>query len=724
MEQIKFQVVEKFILTSKTCDESKLIAGLKGDKMKAAVIPIREALVKGDKETADDLKKALPALLISGLFEGGRTADKLASYSRIICLDLDKVDESKVNTVKEKACDCEYTFIAFVSPSGRGVKIFVKVSTGPNYHKDAYRQVVKFYSDLLGAKFDEKTDDVSRLTFMSYDPDPYHYPDSKVFQVTTPIVTVPETPSLAMPISDSTEQFKTLYDSAYHYAEKKEKNEEGNRNNFLFLLSSNCNRYGIPKDVFLKQIDWCDLPCSEVKATVDSAYRRVECFGTWQSKKDDRRNVEIKQIEKPQYAELVRNTPIISSDTKRRLPAFLAELIKGYTDDRQSDMALTSLLSILSGMMNNTKGVYNNTLFSPELYSIITAPSGSGKSVTGSIQRLFMPLHSQLLKGGEYPTGLFVPDNTTTSALIKHMADNGGRGVLFSTDMGFLTHALKRDTAGLQAILRTAQSSENFGSGRSVKRSAISVRSPKLAACLSATPPEFKYLFTLTEDGLISRFIHYCFVPDRRWQDIKSISIAEYNHRQQQASEQILTLYNYTERNSFEFKLTEEQLLALNETLTEQMELAKSNDNWTAISPIIKRVGQTAFKLSMIIATVRAWESKIQGGILTISADDFNIVMQLMHVYFQHASSIVNYVIDDAAQVMDVQLNNFYSKLPNGQFKRKEAIEVAKQYGINVSERTVDNWLKRLVDLGVLTSGYNSYSKVKEDDIEPLQQAA
>jgi len=720
MEQIIFQVAEKFAPTSKRCNETQLINGLKGEKMKARITAYRELLASGDEEKADELKKSLPAIIASGIFEGGRTADKLSVYSHVICLDLDDIEADRIQALKDEACKSEYTFIAFISPSGQGVKIFVKVSSGSNYHRDAYKQVVKFYSDLLKVKFDEKTSDVCRLCFMSYDPEPYHYPDSTVFPVDTPIVKLAETPATSLSIVPDG-QYKLLYEQAYNYALKKERNEEGNRNNFLFLLSYNCNRYGIPKDELFKYLDWCELPEREMQLAVDSAYKRVDLFGTWKAKSEPAKEVVRTQAAKPSYEDVAGDTPLIPVEVKKGLPLFMQEVISNYPDPRQSDMALTTLLSLLSSVMHRTRAVYHPAIITPSLSSMITAPSGSGKSVTGIVQRMFLPLHKSITHEPEHPHGLFLPDNTSTTALIKYLNDNDSMGVLFSTDMGFLGHALKRDKAGLQAILRTSQSGEGLSYGRNAKRETVRVTDPELTACLCATPPEFQHLFTSTEDGLISRFIHYCFVPDPKWNDVCPVTLAEYKQKRDNIAQRILNLYGYIRNRAFEFSLSEEQLLAMNEWLSGQSAIASASDNWMAINPIIKRMGQVCFKLSMIVASMRAWETNYEGRKLSIGADDFDVVMKLLAVYFKHAASIVNYVVVESGQNLDVQLESFYAALPDGSFKRKDAIEVAKQKGMQVSDRTVDNWLKRLTEQGLLISGYNNYTKVKK---EQMQQAA
>src|SRR6185437_16715672 len=101
MEPIKFSVVENFVLTNKICKEEELIKGLTGEKMKSKIEPLRLLIQQGEKEKADHLKMKLPAILASGIFKGGRSADKLKDYSQVICLDLDKLQSEKVIPIKD-----------------------------------------------------------------------------------------------------------------------------------------------------------------------------------------------------------------------------------------------------------------------------------------------------------------------------------------------------------------------------------------------------------------------------------------------------------------------------------------------------------------------------------------------------------------------------------------------------------------------------------------------
>ncbi|CAN0602619.1 unnamed protein product [Ectocarpus sp. 12 AP-2014] len=127
------------------------------------------------------LKKQLGAFTPSGTFNDSHKATDLRVYSKIVVLDIDKLGERKIKQVKKKAIECLYSLAVFISPSGTGLKILVKVDTDKEMHDVAFQQVKSYYESLLSIKVDESGKDVSRLCFISYDPELYHNVDSNVF---------------------------------------------------------------------------------------------------------------------------------------------------------------------------------------------------------------------------------------------------------------------------------------------------------------------------------------------------------------------------------------------------------------------------------------------------------------------------------------------------------------------------------------------------------------
>lgn len=705
MKGIEFQIVEKFKLTDKKCSEIRLIKGLSSERMRQSVEPIRELVADGRQEEANKLKMTLPAIIVSGIFKGGRTSEYLLGHTGVLCLDLDKLHAGEVQELKAKIINDTHTFIAFISPSGLGLKVFVKVEIDKQHHTTAYKQVMTYYSKLTGKRFDANTFDPTRLTFMSYDPEPYHYPDSDLFPVDIPKSSL----SIVSDIEANNCEYKAIYDRAFKDAERRKgRYEVGNRNNVLSLTAYFCCLNGLPKEELMKYIEWSDLPEYEKHQLVSSAYKRPELFGT--KKLNDFQNAVSNVIDVKQKCPDA--TPLIPDDIKLRFPAFINEFISRYSDSRQNDMAFTAFITLLSSLMFNTVCAFRDDEHYPALASVITAPSGSGKSVMGHIQKLFLPVHEKLVREGCLKHGLFLADNSSNTSLTKALSDNNGIGMLFSSDMGFFGLSMKRDLPGLQAIFRTTQSEEIIRNGRSAKRGIISIPHPRLAICLSSLPQEFRTLFNSQNDGLTSRFIHYTFMPTQNWIPLVENTLKAHRSRQHQAHEKISELYEYLKSKQFEFVFRPEQLLAINSWHEDKLESVDRNHS-AVTDPIIKRVQLSILKLSMILAVLRAWEANSQSGTLFLEADDFDAVMKLAGVYLAHGLTIATMNFSESSNGLDPRLMKFFEALPDT-FKRKEALDVAKSTGFNVSDRTLDSFLKKLVELKYLDKSYSAYNKRPE----------
>ncbi len=136
-------------------------------------------LGKADEYTAQ--KKSLPAFTPSASFIGGRKMQFLESYSGIIVLDLDKLTPEQISNAQVKLAQLNETFAYFISPSGNGIKILVRVDTDQQQHLQAFNQVKSFYETILGLQIDPSGSDLTRLCFFSSDPEIYINTYSKVF---------------------------------------------------------------------------------------------------------------------------------------------------------------------------------------------------------------------------------------------------------------------------------------------------------------------------------------------------------------------------------------------------------------------------------------------------------------------------------------------------------------------------------------------------------------
>ena len=127
-----------------------------------------EVVRGGDKNA----KKKLPIVLFSGQFSE-RSDDKLFDHSGFIVLDFDHVadgDEQGLAQTKSVLATDQYSYATWISPSGDGIKLLVRI-TNPERHRDHFRALQVYFSKQYGVTPDPSGLNESRACFESYDPD-------------------------------------------------------------------------------------------------------------------------------------------------------------------------------------------------------------------------------------------------------------------------------------------------------------------------------------------------------------------------------------------------------------------------------------------------------------------------------------------------------------------------------------------------------------------------
>jgi transcriptional regulator CtsR len=225
-----------------------------------------------DKKQQDLLKKRLPVYTWSGIFSQ-RNAASIQEHSGLICLDF---DEEKLQNIMRKP---EFILCCFLSPRGTGYKVIIRIPPSIEEHGE-YFDSLKDYFDL--PTLDIKAKDISRACFDSYDPNIYINLNAPVFlskSVITHIVDKKqETTSLAFTCEDPDRIMRYVLKGI----EKSASFRDG-RNNFIHLLASDLNRFGIPESQayqFCCQYQEKDFTTTEIETTVRSAYKRTNEFDT------------------------------------------------------------------------------------------------------------------------------------------------------------------------------------------------------------------------------------------------------------------------------------------------------------------------------------------------------------------------------------------------------------------------------------------------------------
>ena len=252
-------------------------------KYKPGIIYLRKSLAENKTEAYNKAKKSLPAFTPSGKFIGGRKLEFLADYSSCIILDIDKLSAADLQNAKHLANQSEFTFASFISPSGNGLKILVKINSDKANHKEAFLLVQAHYESILKLEIDKSGKDVTRLCFYSWDENLYLNENATVFaseakqSCQAELVEVPTT----LNFKPETLNSEALYNHCVNFTEKKVQFVNGSRNVFVHQLACNLNRKGVALQEALGYI-LTDFGYDEKEVTqaVNSAYGNLHEFGT------------------------------------------------------------------------------------------------------------------------------------------------------------------------------------------------------------------------------------------------------------------------------------------------------------------------------------------------------------------------------------------------------------------------------------------------------------
>lgn len=176
-------IIKNFVTPIGDCTFEEMLNRIKNGYYATAINPIRNLIEEGKRKEADALKAKLVAFTASGRVDGKRNNDNIKDYAKQLVIDYDKVAQDRMYELKTKICQCPFTQACFKSPSGQGFKVFVRVDSDAAHHREAFIQVQKVYEQFTNAKIDASGKDISRLCFVSYDPQLYYQPNAAIFPV-------------------------------------------------------------------------------------------------------------------------------------------------------------------------------------------------------------------------------------------------------------------------------------------------------------------------------------------------------------------------------------------------------------------------------------------------------------------------------------------------------------------------------------------------------------
>ena len=267
-------------------DVSVILERIKEGATKELVKKIRLEKSKGER---NELKKQLPAICFSGKFNK-RSDNSIIEHSGIICLDFDGYAKQKeLLSDKENLCKNKYVYSVFISPSGNGLKVLVKIPADVDNHVNYFNSLEKYFNS---SYFDKTSKNLSRVCYESYDPLIYVNENSSVWD------TIEETEyaevskhrdAPTIPITDENK----IVDILIRWWTKKYPMVEGQRNQNCYVLAMALNDFGINKSLasfVLNQYANEDFTTREIQRTIDSAYENTAKFGTKYYEDEERIN--------------------------------------------------------------------------------------------------------------------------------------------------------------------------------------------------------------------------------------------------------------------------------------------------------------------------------------------------------------------------------------------------------------------------------------------------
>ncbi len=255
-------------------DFAKVLRNIKKGLWKEQI----QALRKMDKGDYSDNKRYLSCVTFSGTFLPTRHDAHIQQYNQILCLDIDKITAEVLSDLQDALTLDRHVLAMFVSPSGVGLKVLVRVDSEAKDHYSAFECCRLYFKENYQIDLDISGKNLARLCFVSYDPDLFYSPEAVPFNVE-----ISETNRQRI-YGDREIYSKTgvvttndleIYRVCKYWADYHCEYKEGSRNQNIFICANGLNRCGMSAENAILSIarDRVDLPIQEIKETVRKVYK-------------------------------------------------------------------------------------------------------------------------------------------------------------------------------------------------------------------------------------------------------------------------------------------------------------------------------------------------------------------------------------------------------------------------------------------------------------------
>ena len=441
-------------------------------------------------------------------------------------------------------------------------------------------------------------------------------------------------------------------------------------------------------------------------------------------------------------------------------PKILLLIMSYATSPTQRDvMLLGALTAIGASMERYVRCPYAGKLQSPCLQSFIVAPSASGKGILSLIRLLVEPIHDEIrqqvatevkaykkekaaydvmgkerskVEAPQMPKNrmFLISGNNTGTGILQNIMDANGTGLICETEADTISAAIGSEYGHWSDTLRKAFDHDRLSYNRRTDQEYREVKKSYLSVLLSGTPAQVKPLIPSTENGLFSRQLFYYMHGIWAW--INQFESGEAD------LEAIFTDIGLEWKKQLDLmkthgvhtlRLTDEQKQEFN-TLFSDLFFRSGLANDNEMSSSIARLAVNTCRIMAEVAMIRALEcdqpyqfknssihlltpdkeiatDNIKDGIITrwdvtITAEDFKAVLELVTPLYRHATHILSFLPStEVKHRANADRDALFEAMGN-QFTRAQLSEQATI--MRIKPNTAFGWLNRLIKKGLFTN--------------------
>ncbi len=430
--------------------------------------------------------------------------------------------------------------------------------------------------------------------------------------------------------------------------------------------------------------------------------------------------------------------PTFYQQIKGNLPSFLKQVVKVRDSDADADLLILGTLSVISACLPGIYGHYDHRLIYPNLFLFVTARAGSGKGRLIFCKAIVEPIHDERLalnrkKGGpnektlQKPHLLFLPANSSSTAIYQSLADNNEQGLMFETEGDTLATALGQDFGDFSDGLRKALHHEAISYLRRSENEYVNIKNPRLSVVLSGTPGQVVRLIESVENGLFSRFLFYYLDQKTAWHDVfdedDSEPLDQYFYR---LGQEYIDFYHKLEQQpEIRVKLTTEQARRFHQHFVNVQDSYEKLFGEEIIASV-RRLGLSTFRIAMILSALRIMEEGDYSSPRICRDDDFETAMAICEVLQEHMLRVFQLLPASTPKtaggrkvetLLDKQL---WENTPE-EFETKDFKAIAKKLGMApaTAKRRLSKWtdekLLIKIDNGKYMKAQNRHDQEKRE---------